>query len=160
MRPKTTCLGVVAAAALALTATPARAEVGVGVFLGQPTGLDLKLDLARRSALDIVIGWEYFDDGRDGYAHLTYLVGLGAARGRSVLIPFRLGIGVAAYGGAGDFGDEVNIAVRAPFEVGIRFRSAPIEIYGEIALKLTLLDENENDDDIDFDGGIGMRIYF
>lgn len=147
---------------LGASARPARAEIGVGIFLGQPTGFDLKIDLQRRSALDIVIGWDDFDDdrGRDGYAHLTYLVGLGAARGRSVLVPFRLGIGAVAYGGGGDFGDELNLGVRAPFEVGLRFRRTPLEIYGEIAIKLTLLDDGNDDDDVDADGGIGLRVYF
>jgi hypothetical protein len=147
---------------LVASARPAQAEIGVGLFLGQPTGLDVKIDLQRRSALDLVIGWDDFDDdrGRDGYAHLTYLVGLGVARGRSVLVPFRLGIGGVVYGGAGDFGDEVNVGVRAPFEVGLRFRRTPLEIYGEVAIKLTLLDDNDNDDDVDADGGIGLRVYF
>ncbi len=162
MKP-TLSLPILAAVIVAVMATarPAQAEVGVGVFLGQPTGLDIKLDLARRAALDIVIGWEDFDDdGRDGYAHVTYLVGLGAARGRSVFVPFRLGVGGVVYGGAGDFGDEVNVGVRAPFEIGLRFRRTPLEIYGEIALKLTLLDDGDNDDPVDADGGVGLRVYF
>jgi len=147
-------------AALALAARPASAEVGVGLFVGQPTGLDVKLDLARRSALDLVLGWDDFDNDRDEYAHLTYLVHLGAVRGRSVLVPFRLGIGAAVFGGAGGFGDEVNLAVRAPFELGLRFRKAPLEIYFEVAIKLVLLDDNDNDDQIDGDGGVGLRVYF
>ncbi len=155
-----TALAVIGAATLA--APPAaHAEVGVGVFVGQPTGLDIKVDLARRSALDIVIGWQDFDDGRDGYAHVTYLVGLGAARGRSVFVPFRVGVGAVVYDdGSGGFGDEVNVGVRAPVEVGLRFRRTPLEIYGELALKLTLLDDGDDDDPIDADGGVGLRVYF
>ena len=149
-------------AVLAMPARPAQADIGVGIFLGQPTGLDVKIDLQRRSALDLVFGWDDFDDdrGRDGYAHLTYLINLGTARGRSVLVPFRLGIGGVVYGGGGDFGDEINVGVRAPFEVGLRFRRTPLEIYGEVAVKLTLLDDNDNNDNVDADGGIGLRVYF
>jgi hypothetical protein len=40
------------------------------------------------------------------------------------------------------------------------FRSVPLELYGEIALKITFIDDNDNDDDVDADGGIGFRIYF
>ncbi|KAB2897612.1 MAG: hypothetical protein F9K40_12595 [Kofleriaceae bacterium] len=152
---------VVAVAVLGLAARPARAEVGVGLFVGQPTGIDLKLDLQRKTALDIVAGWKDFDDdGRDGYAHLTFLVNLGNARGRSVVVPFRLGIGGAVWDRGGDFGDDVNIAVRAPFQVGIRFRRTPLEIYGEVALVLVFIDENDNEDNVDADGGIGLRVYF
>ena len=39
------------------TSAPARAEVGIGAFFGDPTGVDFKLDLARRSAPDIVVGY-------------------------------------------------------------------------------------------------------
>jgi len=153
---------VLVAALTAATARPAQAEVGVGLFLGQPTGFDLKLDLARRSALDIVIGWDDFDDdrGRDGYAHVTYLVGLGAARGRSVLVPFRLGVGGFVEDDGGGFGDDFDIGVRAPLEIGLRFRRTPLEIYGELAIKLTFLDDGDNDDAVDGDGGVGLRVYF
>ena len=134
----------------------ARADLGVGVFVGQPTGLDVKIGLERRTALDVVIGWDRLDDGRVDYAHATFLANLGVARGRSVLVPFRIGVGVAAYDGAGAFGDEVNLAVRAPIELGLRFRRTPIELYGELAIKLTLVDG----DDVDGDGGVGVRVYF
>lgn len=154
-------LAVVVAAVLGASARPAQAEVGVGIFLGQPTGLDVKIDLRRRAALDIVIGWDDFDDdrGRDGYAHLTYLINVGVARGSSVLIPFRLGIGGVIYGAGNEF-DELNLGVRAPFEVGFRFRRTPLEIYLEAAIKLTVLDDNDNNDNIDGDGGVGLRVYF
>lgn len=137
----------------------ARAEVGVGVFVGEPLGLDLKIDLQRRSALDIVIGaTSVRDGGRDySYAHLTYLVTPFVGRGSSVLVPLRLGIGGAIYG---FMEEDLNLAVRAPFEIGLRFRRSPIEIYGEIALKLTLVREYEQQDLADIDGGIGLRIYF
>lgn len=153
---------VLVVAAILTSARPARAEVGVGLFVGQPTGFDLKLDLERKTALDFVIGWNDFDDnrGRDGYAHLTFLVNIANVRGRSVLLPFRLGVGAAVFDDNREFGDDINIAVRAPFELGIRFRSTPLEIYGELALVVVLIDENDNHDDVDADGGIGLRVYF
>ena len=151
---------LLAVAAVAATPAPAHAAVGLGLFVGEPLGLDLKIDLARRSALDVVLGWDTIDTGRAHYGHVTYLATLFVGRGRSVLVPLRLGIGGAIYDGAGGFGDEVNLAVRAPFEVGFLFRRAPVEIYGEIALKATFLDGNNNDPDFDADGGVGFRVYF
>lgn len=147
-------------AALAATPAVARADLGVGLFVGQPTGLDLKIGLERRTALDVVIGWDRLDEGRVDYAHATFLANLGVARGRSVLVPFRVGVGVAVFDGAGAFGDEVNVAVRAPIELGLRFRRTPVELYGELALKLTLIDGNDDHSDVDGDGGVGLRVYF
>ncbi|HEU4726448.1 MAG TPA: hypothetical protein VFT22_01105, partial [Kofleriaceae bacterium] len=54
--------------------TAARADFGLGLFLGEPTGIDLKLGMSNRSSLDIVLGYTTFRDARTGYGHLTYLV--------------------------------------------------------------------------------------
>jgi hypothetical protein len=147
--------------ALATLATPstARAEIGIGLFIGEPLGFDLKIDLARRQALDIVLGGVSYRDGDRGYSygHLTYLVTPFVGRGRSVLVPLRFGIGGAVFG---VFEEEFNLAGRVPFEIGLLFRSAPIEIYGEIALRVTLISEYGDEPDLEADGGIGIRFYF
>lgn len=149
------------AAVLACAAGTAHADpgVGIGLFVGEPLGLDLKLGLGFRSNLDIVIGWDTYRDGRNAYGHVTYLATLGVAHGNAVSVPFRLGIGGAVYDD-GSFDNGVNFAVRAPLEIGLKFHNAPIELYGEVALKLTLIDANNNNDDVDLDGGIGFRVYF
>jgi hypothetical protein len=145
---------LILATTLAAAAIPgaARADVGLGIFVGEPTGLDLKIDIEQRSALDFVLGLSSFRDGRVNYGHFTYLVTPFIGRGRSVLVPLRLGIGVAVY----DVARDVDVAVRAPLELGFRFRSAPIELYGEIALVIPFV----RDVRADLDGGLGFRIYF
>jgi len=154
---------VIASLVFAFAAKPARAEVGLGIFVGEPTGADFKLDLARRSAIDILFGyyssWRHY--GLDGqYAHLTYLVQPMVAHGESVLVPLRLGIGVAVFDQAGHFNDDVNVAARVPFELGFRFRRTPLELYFEIALKVTFIDGEPYDHDtVDIDGGLGLRFY-
>jgi hypothetical protein len=151
---------ILIAVIVAASSAPARADVGLGVFLGEPTGLDLKIGLGNRSGLDLLVGWDtVFHDGRDHYAHVTYLATLAVGHGSSVLVPIRLGIGAAIYDD-GDFNNGINLAARAPLEVGFRFRGAPVEIYGEIAVKLTFIDANNNDPTIDLDGGVGFRVYF
>jgi len=141
----------------------ARADVGVGAFLGEPTGIDVKVGLARRSSLDILVGWysdwpHNFDYG--AYGHVTYLLTPFIGQGQSVNVPLRLGIGGAIFDQGGHFNDDLNLAARFPFEVALAFRRTPIEIYGEIALKITVLDENDNHSTVDLDGGIGIRFYF
>jgi hypothetical protein len=157
-RPTGLLLAAAFAAAVSAASRPARADGGValGLFVGEPTGLDLKIDVASRSALDIVLGLSTFRDGRADYGHLTYLVTPFIGRGRSVLVPLRLGIGFAVFDDGVRFGDRVDVAVRAPLELGFHFRSAPVEIYGEIALVIPFV----RDVYADLDGGIGFRIYF
>ena len=142
---------------LVLGTASARADVGIGFFLGEPTGLDLKVGLAPRSALDILFGVTGYRDGyRDiSYGHVTYLVTPLVGRGQSVLVPLRLGIGGAIYGQS----DNVAVSVRVPVELALRFRSAPIELYGEFAVSLILI-RLGNEDRLDLQGGGGLRFYF
>lgn len=143
-------------AIIAVTAaapSTARAEsIGLGLFIGRPTGLDIKIDLARRSAIDILLGVTSFEGGRATYGHVTYLVTPFVGRGRSILVPLRLGVGAAVYG----VEDNVDFAVRAPLEIGLRFRRTPLEIYGELALAFQL----SGGADLYGQGGIGLRVYF
>lgn len=135
---------------------PARAEaIGIGLFLGEPSGLDIKVGLGAKSSVDVVLGQTSFRDDRTDYAHITWLLTPFVARGRSVLVPFRLGIGGAVFG---VIDDHAHAAVRVPFELGFRFRRTPIEIYGEVAIKGTFVEEDFIEFDID--GGIGIRFYF
>jgi hypothetical protein len=150
--PATLVFGIV----LAARATPARADFGLGLFLGDPTGLDVKIGLGSRSALDIVLGFNTYRDGRGNYGHLTYLVTPLIGHGDAVLVPLRFGIGVALYGTS----DDLDFAVRAPFEIALRMRHAPLEFYGEIALALTLFDPGEDSLQTDVQGGLGLRVYF
>lgn len=160
MRPQLLAALAVTAALAAAPAT-ARADVGLGLFVGEPLGIDLKIDLERRQALDLLLGAASVrDGGRDySYGHLTYLVTPLVGRGRSVLVPLRLGIGVALSGVAEG---DLNVAARAPLELALMFRRTPLELYGEIALKLTFVNSNDNADavELDTDGGIGLRFYF
>lgn len=148
---------LVLVALLILVPRAARADVGVGLFVGEPTAFDLKIDLANTSALDIAIGATSIRRSRsDSYGHVTYLVTPVAGHGRSVLIPLRLGIGAALMG---TLEDRVRIGVRAPIEVGIKFRRTPIEIYFEVAFMIVLLDEADSAY-FNLDGGVGLRFYF
>lgn len=134
---------------------PAHADFGLGLFLGEPTGLDFKIGLGNRSGLDFVLGFTTFDDGRAGYGHVTYLVTPVVAQGNAVTVPLRLGIGAELIGPSGD----LSFGVRAPLELGLRLRRTPLEFYGELALAVILIDPA---DEVvsDFQGGIGFRLYF
>src|SRR5437763_8332318 len=143
---------VVFGAVVAAWPRPARADFGLGLFLGEPTGLDFKIGLNHRSGLDIVLGFDTLREGRAGYGHLTYLVTPVVAQGDAVTVPLRLGIGAAVFGNSND----LAVAVRAPFELGLRLRRTPLEFYGEIALALEFIDP-ANDLQLDVQGGLGFR---
>ncbi|HEU4726907.1 MAG TPA: hypothetical protein VFT22_03435, partial [Kofleriaceae bacterium] len=85
----------------------------------------------------------------------TYLVTPLVSMGESVIVPLRLGIGAALYGPS----EDIGFAVRAPFEVGLRLRHAPLEFYGEIALALEVVGTRD-DPRLYVQGGLGLRFYF
>jgi len=159
MRASTYIAAALATATVIAAPPAAHAGIGVGLFVGEPLGLTIKADLKRRTAIEVLLGVDDYDNdrGRDGYAHLTFLASPFVAKGESVLIPFRLGIGAAVYDDGGD--DDVEVGVRAPFQLAFQFRSTPIELYLEISLLLELIDEDDNDD-LHFGGGLGFRMYF
>jgi hypothetical protein len=163
MRTQALLVASLLAAAVVAAPSAAHAGVGIGLFVGEPTGFTIKADLQRRTSFEVLLGVENIGNGhgRGPYGHFTFLVAPFVARGESVVIPFRLGIGAAVYDDdGGDFGNDVAVAVRAPFELAFQFRRSPLELYLEIALKLEFVDPNDNDDLLDLDGGIGFRIYF
>jgi len=141
---------------LLVMSSTARAEaIGLGLFLGEPSGLDIKVGLSAKSSIDIVIGQSSFRDNRTDYLHITWLLTPFVARGNSVLVPFRIGIGAVALGVVDD---NAHAAVRVPLEIGFRFRRTPLEIYGEVAIKGVFVEEDFITFDVD--GGIGVRFYF
>jgi hypothetical protein len=150
--------GVVLAAAAAVTVVPATASagVGLGLFIGDPIGVTLKADLKPKTALEVLVGGTTYRDGRGTYGHVTFLAAPFVAHGDSVSIPFRLGIGGAAY----EAGDDVGFSVRAPFQLAFQMHSAPIEFYLEVSLRVVLAEPADNTGDLDVDGGGGFRFYF
>lgn len=142
--------------AMLLATSSARADVAIGGFVGDPSGLDLKFGLAPRSGLDVLLGWYDFRGlGNGGYAHVTYLVTPLVGHGDAVLVPLRLGIGGAVFG---DNSNNIDVGVRFPLEVGIRFRRAPLEIYGEVAALFAFI--HPRYEVFNVQGGVGIRFYF
>lgn len=150
---------LVIVAALLVSAGSAKAEVGLGLFVGAPIGLDLKLDIAPRASVDLLFGWSNIPRAdRSHYAHITFLGTPFVSYGESIVVPLRLGVGIAVYDD--DAFNTADVAVRAPLELALKFRRTPLEIYGEIAAEITFVDNFAQNDFFDVQGGVGIRVYF
>ena len=55
-----------------------------------------------------------------------------------------------------DDDDDYRVGVRLPIGVGYTFRDPRIEVFGELALIMDVLEST----DADIDGGIGVRYHF
>ena len=137
----------------------AEKDLGIGVMVGEPTGLSLKSWISEENAFDVGLAWslgrydavnihadylwhryDVFDDVEEGSLPLYYGVG-----GRIVFSD--------DYPDPGD--SNVVIGIRGPVGINYLFEESPIGLFLEIAPILNLTPET----DFDLDGALGIRLY-
>jgi hypothetical protein len=135
---------------------------GLGLQLGEPTGITGKLYLdGRTNAIDFLVG-SYYDAGFAGdvYVHVSYHAHLAElASGRGVAVPFRIGVGGFLNSGYWRFDDDANDIVfgaRVPFGLDFDLETAPVQFYVEVAFEIAIIPFVG----AGIDGGIGARYYF
>lgn len=122
--------------------------LGVGIILGDPTGISAKYWLDKTNAIDAAIGFDRFS------VHADYLFHF-----RNV-IPQTGGGEFGAYVGPGlvykDKKHDNMVGVRFALGAAFEISQYPVEIFAEIVPVLEL----SPDTDLNLDGGIGIRYYF
>src|SRR5690606_38103506 len=84
---------LVLAVSLLAARTAAAQDVGLGLMVGEPSGLSAQFALTDADALNAAVGFSVFDDERL-YIHLDYIRVLAElVQTSSVAIPFYIGIG-------------------------------------------------------------------
>ncbi|MBU0928343.1 MAG: hypothetical protein KKA67_11370 [Spirochaetes bacterium] len=141
--------------AIRLSGKPADGPMGIGVFLGQPSGITFEMDLSPATWVDIKAAWD-FSEGKGGYSLLLQGNFEYAFPGTLVVetesfTPF-VGAGaiVNVYDGGASFG------ARVPAGVSYRFRNVPFELFIEAGLDIYLLPGFG----IGGSGGLGGRYRF
>ena len=128
-------------------------NLGLGVILGEPTGVTGKYILNDESAIDAGAGWETSGDDRihvyaDYLFHINDLFDVGTGS-----LPLFFGAGVR-FISIEDDDDELGI--RLPVGLEYVFPKLPIRIFGELVPVLDLTPDTE----LDLEGGIGIRYFF
>lgn len=139
-----TCLLLLSSTAFAVTP----GSFGVGLILGDPTGISGKYWIDKDNAIDAAIGFNRFSVHADYLFHLW---------------------NIFPQTGAGDFGAYLGPGIvfkdkKHDNIVGIRFalgavyelNTYPIEFFAEIVPVLELSPDTE----LNLDGGIGIRYFF
>ena len=124
---------------------------GLGIVLGEPTGLSAKLWTSSSNALDFAAAWSFKGDGHlllqaDYVWHSFDLIRVSSGR-----LPLYYGIG-----GRVIFADDPLVGVRIPVGLNYQFATAPIDIFVEIVPILDLIPST----DFDLGGGLGVRFWF
>ena len=123
---------------------------GLGVILGEPTGLSAKMWTGEYTAIDAALAWSFLDNG---YFHMhadmlmhSFVIDVNQGQ-----LPFYFGIGAKL-----DLATNLGLGVRIPLGIAYHFESAPLDIFAEIVPILNLIPATN----FDIEGGIGVRYFF
>jgi hypothetical protein len=144
-----------------LAATGVRADdgLGIGIIVGEPTGLSIKKWIASDRAVDAAAAWS-FSENESFQLHADYLVHnfdilkTGSVGGR---LPLYAGIGGRIKFDGHDHNDHSTLlGVRIPLGIAYMFAKDPIDIFAEIVPILDVVPSTE----FDINAAIGARFYF
>ncbi len=129
---------------------------GLGVMIGEPTGLSAKLWTGSNNALDFGLGWSFInrhnDSGSNLHFHMDYLWHAWNAINSVERFPVYYGIG----GRFKSRGDDGSIAIRGVLGVAWMPRENPFDIFIEVAPSLELTPSTG----FGIDAALGARFYF
>jgi hypothetical protein len=135
---------------------------GLGIILGEPTGISAKLYLSDNTAVDAAVGGAFVGGGL--HVHADFLLHPWVLENRDTFVlPAYVGVGVRLLdhdrGVEGDF----HIGARGVVGMLFDFKEIPIDAFVEVA---AVLDVRLSDDDthgglgLAINAGIGARYYF
>ncbi len=133
---------------------------GVGVILGEPTGLNVKNWTTERTAVAAAIAWA-FDPNTSFHVHGDYLFHdytmIAVEKGR---LPLYTGIGARFkfddQRGRRGRGSRTRMGVRIPLGVNYHFAQAPVDLFFELVPILDVAPRS----DVSLNGAIGARFFF
>lgn len=134
---------------------PQSKRFGLGVYVGEPTGLTLKGYLTERAAIDGIAAWSFKHETVTLIGDLNYEIFDIPVSSSVISLPFYLGVGGKLELNSGR-NDEIEVGVRVPIGVAVQWNTAPIEVFLEVVPCLELVQET----DFDLMGGLGIRFYF
>jgi hypothetical protein len=150
---KRTGLGLLLAGlVLVAYVVPDAGALGVGVVLGEPTGLSMKQWVSVRAALGGAAAWS-FEDQSAFHVHVDYLLhGPVQVEGDAGRLLYYFGLG----GRLKAEEEESRFGVRAPLGIDYVFAVSPLDIFLEVVPLLDLAPGT----DFHINGGIGIRYFF
>jgi len=148
------CGTAVAEPAVTLAGGPEGA--GIGLILGEPTGLSLAYKPGGPSSFDGALAWSVPES--KFHLHADYVFELVSFRDPAapvVEFPVYLGIGPRLHlGGNSSYASSI-IGIRVPVGLGVEATEVPVEGFFELVPVLGLYPSTR----MDFDAALGVRVY-
>ncbi|MGB9836316.1 MAG: BAPKO_0422 family outer member beta-barrel protein [Candidatus Saccharicenans sp.] len=151
MRKKIIVFFLVFLLSLSVSSRAQEKKFGLGIILGEPTGVIFKYWTSRTTAFDIAGSWSFVGEN-SFHLHADYLYHnfdlFKVDRGK---LPVYYGIGARL-----SLQDRTRFGVRLPLGLSYMFDKAPFDIFLEIGPVLDLVPATE----FNILGFIGFRYYF
>ncbi|MCU0373381.1 MAG: DUF3996 domain-containing protein [Ignavibacteria bacterium] len=133
--------------------TNSQNKFGLGIIVGEPTGLSGKLILSDNSAVDGALGWSFYKYGSI-HIHGDYLYNFTRIIPE---VPLYIGVGGRIkMKNTDEDEDDVRLAVRVPVGIAYEPSSAPVDVFLELVPMLDLVPAS----DFSFNAAIGVRYWF
>jgi len=128
-------------------------KVGVGVVIGDPTGLSLKINHDAASSYNFAAAWSTGNETElqvhADYVRYNYkLLNLELENGT---MPLYYGIGLNAH-----LSKNSALGIRVPLGINYIFSNAPLDMFFELAPTINVLPSTQ----FYLNGGIGIRYFF
>lgn len=131
---------------------------GIGIILGEPTGLSMKFWTSYNTAADIAAAWS-FVNGSAIHLHADFLLhNFGLIKLNFDKLPIYYGIGgrIKFVEDAGNDNHKYRLGVRIPVGLNYLPSRIPFDFFFEIVPLLDLIPKT----DFSINGGIGFRYFF
>ena len=140
---------------------------GLGIILGEPTGISMKGWISSTKAIDGAVAWDF--NGSYLHLHGDYLFHnmdlIHVAKGKLPLY-YGPGLRLESWTGEGHWnhnghwenmgGSNTDLAIRFPVGLDYLPATTPLDVFLEVVPTLVLTPASW----VEFDGGIGVRYWF
>jgi hypothetical protein len=148
---KKTALMLIILSCLAGLSFGQNGDIGLGIILGEPTGLSAKMWTGKTTAFDAGAAWSFVSGGFF-QVHADFLF--------HNFDLFQVETGKMAlyygFGGRVKLADKTIVSVRVPIGISYQFEKTAIELFLEVVPMLDITPATE----VGIGGGAGFRYYF
>jgi len=146
-----TLIGLKPDTSRAQTSSGAGGNFGIGVMVGEPTGVSVKSWTSDRSAFGVGAAWSLSGRNESLHLHLDYLHHSWFSNVDSGRLAFYYGIG-----GRIIFADDPEVGIRVPLGLNYIIGGVPLDLFVEAVPILDLTP----DTNLSGNGAFGIRYYF
>ena len=125
--------------------------IGVGLIVGEPTGISGKYWTGSTTAFDAALAWSFVDENAfqihaDYLFHNIRLITVSEGK-----LPFYYGIGARL-----KTANDIKLGVRVPLGLAYLFQNVPIDIFVEVVPILDVIPKT----DFQINAALGARYFF